>query len=436
MSGDLRHDHATLRFPEKFLWGAATSAFQVEGNIANSDWWAWEQSHLLEINRSGQAADQYNRFEEDFKLAKDLGHNSHRLSLEWSRIEPKEGEFNQVEIEHYKNVLKSLKDKGFTVMLTLHHFSNPAWFAKKGGWRSFWAPYRFNKFVKRVVPELKELVDLWVTINEPAVYASLGYVSAEFPPQHKNDYFGAFKSMWNMARAHKKAYKTIHQIIPNAQVGVANPVQSYDTIHQHSLRENLGKILADYLTNHFFYFLSGLKYQDFIGLNYYANWYIGKNKKGFLPISIDVARIKPEEVSDLGWEIHSEGIFNIIMDFSDSGKPIYITENGIASTNDDRRVRFLLSYLKEVYHTIQLGAPVKGYFYWSLIDNMELHRGFGPQFGLIEIDFKTQARKVRPSAHVYEEIIKHNGIPHYLLKLLGHGIKVEDVLADPHDLNL
>lgn len=427
MADSPRHDHDTLKFPDKFLWGAATSAFQVEGNNIHSDWWEWEQTNQPESHRSGLAADQYNLFEEDFKLAKDLGHNAHRLSLEWSRIEPKPGEFDLSEIEHYKTVLKSLKDKGLTVMLTLHHFSNPAWFAKKGGWTSIWAPYRFNRFVKRVVPELKDYVDLWVTINEPAIYANSGYIGAQFPPQKRNNYWLAFLVQLNMARAHNKAYKFIHKVIPNAQVGIANPVQSFDIIHKHSIREHLAEVLADFFSNHLFYLLTGMNTQDFIGLNYYANWYIGRDKDRFLPSLVDVAKTKPEEVSDLGWEIHPEGIFDVIMDFAGK-KPIYITENGIATANDDRRVRFLLSYLKEVYHAIQLGAPVKGYFYWSLIDNMELHRGFELRFGLVEVDFKTQERKVRPSAHVYKEIIKNNGLPHKLLKLLGHGIRVEEVI--------
>src|SRR5690349_1441815 len=138
-----KHDHASLIFPEGFLWGAGTSAFQVEGNNFDSDWWVWEQVNVPPHLRSGRACDQYNLYEEDFKLAKELGHNTHRLSIEWARIEPYEGQFNQEAIDHYKKVLKSLKDKGFTVMLTLWHFTNPDWFSKKGGWMSFKAPYYF-----------------------------------------------------------------------------------------------------------------------------------------------------------------------------------------------------------------------------------------------------------------------------------------------------
>lgn len=429
-----KHDHATLKFPNQFLWGAATSALQVEGGNTHSDWWEWEATHQPESHRSGAAADQYHLYKQDFDLAKELGHNAHRLSIEWSRIEPKEGEFDTGEIEHYLQVLKHLKSLNLTVMLTLHHFSNPAWFAKKGGWSSIWAPGYFTRFVRRIVPELKDYVDLWVTINEPMIYASHAFYLKVFPPQTKSLWQMA-KALLMMAWAHRRAYKIIHQLIPSAQVGIANSVQSFDTIHSHSLRENIARSLLNFGANRAIYLLTGRSVHDFLAINYYQNFYINLAERARIPSLVDIARVKTE-VSDLGWELHPEGIFDMIMDFSDWRRPIYIAESGIPSKNDDRRVRFLLSYLTEVYHAIQLGADVRGYFYWSLIDNMELNKGFEPKFGLIEVDFTTQVRSVRPSAHVYEEIIRHNGIPHYLLKLLGHGTRVEDVLKDPHDLRI
>ncbi len=427
-----KHDHNPLIFPDGFLWGAASSAFQTEGNNIHSEWWEWEQKAQPESFRSGKAADHYNRYEEDFKLAADLGHNTHRLSIEWSRIEPEDGMFNQDAIDHYIQALKSLKDKNIIVMLTLHHFSNPAWFAKKGGWSSIKSPYYYERFLKTVVPQFKDYVDLWITINEPGIYSSGAYLSKEFPPQKKSPWL-FFKSMWNMARAHKKGYQQIHKLVPGAKVGVAHGVITFNKLHKHSFLETWAEYFADILTNHLFLQFTGRKYHDFLGLNYYANHYLSfKNKGGKLPILVDINESK-KDVSDLGWEIYPEGMFQIIMDFTDYKLPIYITENGIASTNDDRRVRFLLSYFKEIYHAIQMKADVRGYYYWSLMDNMELHRGYDPRFGLIEVDFKTQRRTPRPSAYVYKEIIKNNGIPHFLLKLLGHGQNVERVLKEKHD---
>jgi beta-glucosidase len=420
------HDHSSLIFPEGFLWGAATSAFQVEGQIVDSDWWKWEQHGLPENFRSGKAADQYNRYKEDFTLAKDLGHNSTRLGIEWSRIEPKEGKFDQAQIDHYIEELKYLKEQGFTVMLTLHHFTNPAWFAEIGGWENSKAAFYFERYVKTIVPLLKNYVDLWITINEPAVYTYLAYITLDFPPQKKSN-FAAVKVYWHMAKAHQRAYKAIHSIIPQARVGYANSIQSFTKLHLHSFRETMAEWLGDIFTNHTFYMLTGLNTHDFIALNYYTNIYITTKEGKFLPIKMETVEAK-KEVSDLGWEIHPEGMFDILMDMSSLKKPIYITENGIASTNDDRRVRFLISFLKEIYHATVTGADVRGYFYWSLIDNMELHRGFEPRFGLIEIDFKTQKRTPRPSAYIYKRIIADNGIEHDLLKFLGHRVKVEEVL--------
>lgn len=430
-----KHDHQTLEFPEGFLWGAATSAHQVEGNNTNSDWWSWEQTQSEE-HRSGLACDQYNRYEEDFDLLKSLNHNAHRLSIEWARIEPKNGKFSEKEIEHYRSVLKSLKKKNIKIMLTLHHFTNPKWFADKGGWENLFAPSYFERYVQRVVIELKEYVDVWITINEPQVYSYMSYLTGNWPPNKKSG-LKALVVTYQMARAHKKAYKVIHKLIPKANVGIAHNAGSFNSFHRHSLREGLTVWMADVTQNHFFLKLTGQKYHDFIGLNYYFNKYISFNGEDTrLPSVIDVAVTK-KDVSDMGWEIYPEGIFDVIMDFSDYHLPIYITENGLASTNDDRRCRFLVNYLKEVYHAISTGAKVKGYFHWSLLDNFEWADGFKPRFGLVEVDYKskdsssknTLKRRVRDSARVYAQIIKNNGIPHHLLRFIGHTVNAKEVLS-------
>lgn len=422
-----KHEHENLKFPEDFLWGSTTSAFQVEGNNTNADWWVWEQKNQPFTLRSGQACDQYHLFENDFELAQKLGQNSHRLSIEWSRIEPQEGIFDQNEIEHYKKVLQSLKEKHLTVMLTLWHFTNPQWFAKKGGWESLKAPFYFERLVKKIVPELKDYVDFWITLNEPGIYTFMGYLGGDevgtWPPSKKSN-LAAAKVTWNLSRAHKKAFNIIHQLIPQAKVGLSQNVSSFQPFHKHSFLEMLAVGLSDLVTNHSFYFLTK-GYHDFLGINYYFHRRYNL-EEGIVPKVID-PQTQKEDVSDLGWEIYPEGLFDVLADLSD-GIPIYITEAGIASTNDDRRTRFLIQYLQEVYRAIQAGIKVKGFFYWSLLDNFEWHRGYSPRFGLIEVDYNTQKRTPRPSAYVYKEIIEHNGIPHDLLKLLGHGLNVKEEL--------
>ncbi len=417
-----KHDHETLKFPEGFLWGAATSAHQVEGNNIHNDWWAWEQNRPPEY-RSGQACDQYHLYEQDFDLAKDLNHNAHRLSIEWSRIEPNEGEFNLEAIEHYKKVLKALKQRKMSVMLTLWHFTLPLWMAKKGGWENGQTPQFFERYVKRIVPEIAEYVDLWVTLNEPGVYIYETYIAREWP-NSKKTFAGQIKTFFNLASAHKKVYKFLHQSFPAGKpVGIANNIMSLEPYHKHSIIEQMAVVLNDLFTNHLFYFFTKGTH-DFLGINYY--FHARFKHKGLIPQKVGSSP-QAHDVSDLGWEIYPEGIFDVLTDLSDD-IPIYITECGIATTNDDRRNRFLISYLQEVARAIKSGVNVRGFFYWSLIDNFEWQRGFEPRFGLIEVDYATQKRHLRTSALTYAEIIAANGIPHTLMRFIGHTVTAEEVL--------
>lgn len=417
-----RHDHETIKFPSGFLWGASTSGYQVEGNNTNSDWWHWEQTHQPPSKWSGQACDQYNRFEQDFDLAKSLNHNAHRLSIEWSRIESKEGEFNEAEIEHYKKVLKSLKDKGLTVVLTLWHFTLPKWVADKGGWESWKTPKYFERFVKKIVPEIGDLVDFWITLNEPGVYIYETYIVREWP-HAKKSWMGQAKTFLNLTNAHKKVYKYLHSVYPAGKpVGIANNILSFESFHKHSITEQVAVSLNDLFANHLFYFFTHGTH-DFLGINYYFH----VRFKGGGWIAERYGARQTHDVSDMGWEVYPEGIFEVLTDLADD-IPIYITECGIASTNDDRRNRFLISYLQEVARAIKAGVNVRGFFYWSLLDNFEWHLGFGPKFGLVEVDYKTQERRLRPSALVYKDIIQNNGIPHSLLRFIGHTVRAEEVL--------
>lgn len=422
-----KHDHKALKFPEHFLWGSAMAAHQVEGNNVNSDWWDWEQKHQPSEKRSGLAADQYNRYEEDFRLAKNLHLNTQRISIEWARIEPLSGEFDHNAIEHYRQVLKSLKDKKFVVMLTLWHFTLPKWVADTGGWENPMTGEYFVRFLKEVIPAFDEYVDFWITLNEPGVYVYMSYMVGMWPPQKKSKIRGVYVQ-WNLARAHRKAYEALHQL-SGKPVGIAQNMQSFHTTHKHSLLEQLSVYVGDILTNHSFYMMTGYDHHDFIGINYYFHHRFN-TKKSFWP-HLDEAAGMHRDVSDLGWELFPQGIFDVLTDISNH-KPIYITECGIASTNDDRRTRFLIQYLSEVFRAIQSGVKIKGFLYWSLIDNFEWHQGYDPRFGLIEIDYPTQKRTVRPSAYVFSEIAEHNQMPHSLLRLLGHTIKVEEVLCYMH----
>ncbi len=413
-----------LKFPKGFLWGTATSAHQVEGNNINSDWWLWEQQNkgkVLPVKEkkfknqkfepSGKACDQYHLYEKDFDLIKEMNNNAYRMSIEWARIEPKEGKWDLDELEHYKDVLRALKKRQIQVMLTLHHFTNPQWFAMKGGWTNWRSPKYFKRYAKFVIENLGSLVDFWITINEPEIYMDMSYLSGFWPPQVKSVKQAA-KVYLNMIRAHKKVYKLIHKLMDNkekkAQVGVTINVMSFTSYKKHSLIELFYIHAADRLINHSFYDLTK-KYHDFLGINFYFRVRL-KQKEGSLMPEVMHIKEQEREVSDMGWLIYPHGIFSVLMDFKDFNLPIYITENGIATTDDKKRVKFIVNYLAEIYRAIQGGVDVRGYFYWSLLDNFEWDKSFGPKFGLVEVNFKTLERKPKPSFKVYAEICKMNGV--------------------------
>lgn len=420
------HHHESMHFPTGFLWGSSTSAHQVEGWNENNDWWEWEHraGTIADGQLSGRAADHFHLYKKDFDLAEQLAQNVHRLSIEWSRIEPRIGEFDQDAIDHYVSVLTDLKKRGIQTMVTLHHFTNPIWFSKRGGFLKRENVELYLRFVKEIVPKLQHAVDFWITINEPNVYVLMSYVLGLWPPG-QTSYWNAWRVMHHLALAHKRAYDMIHDIVrnPDVQVGFANNVISFAPINKHSLFEWASVRFIDWAWNHFFMEKTKGKH-DFLGLNYYVHRRI---KRSGLDIAKDLIDSGGEgrEQSDLDWEIYPPGLYEILLDMNSYKLPIFITENGIASQNDDRRARYLVSYLKELYHAIQSGVNVRGYLYWSLLDNFEWDKGFKARFGLVEVDFRSLKRRVRPSAYVYKRICNENSIHHDLLRFIGHSAKLQ-----------
>ena len=394
----------TLRFPKNFLWGTATSAYQVEGGNKNCDW--------AKLFDAGKACDHYNRYEEDFELAKSLNQNAYRFSIEWSRIEPKEGKFDQKEIEHYREFLKALKVRDMKVMATLHHFTNPLWLAEIGGWTNKKVVFYFSRFAQKMFDEYKDLVDFWITINEPLIYGVLSYFQRRWPsPETKTyplpfyarrvpNFISFLKVLRNQILAHKKIYETFHQAKKDAKIGIAKNNVFLEPANKKSFLDVSSVKICNYFWNQLF--LNKIKnHLDFIGLNYYFH-----NKIKF-PFRM---RNENKIVSDLGWEIYPEGIYHVLKDLKKYNLPIYITENGIADKKDKLRKDFIKNHLRWVWQSIQERVDVKGYFHWSLIDNFEWDLGFEPRFGLVKIDYKTLERKPRPSAFYYSKISKENAI--------------------------
>ena len=378
-----------LKFPDKFYWGTATSAYQVEGGI-NNDWFVAGKKY-----DAGLACDHYHRFEEDFDLAKNMNNNAHRFSIEWARIEPGEGKFDEKEIEHYKKVILALKQRGLEPFVTLYHWTLPIWFTEKGGWLNKDAPKYFERFVEKIVLEYRDLVKFWITLNEPNIYAPHSYLQGSWPP-FKRGFGNLGNAMRQLVEAHKLAFDKIHKISPESHVGFVTDNIWY---------KGILKVFIDYKWNH--WFLDKVKdYQDFIGLNYYFTHSIF----GFLKL-LHLIKVKKENKTDMGFLICPEGIYHVLKDLKKYNKPIYILENGLADAKDGKRVKFIIDHLKWTHKAIEEGVDVRGYFYWSLLDNFEWDKGFGPRFGLIAIDYEDNLRRIpRPSSRIYAEICGNNAI--------------------------
>jgi beta-glucosidase len=394
-------------FPENFYWGCATSAHQIEGGL-NNDWTEWEKSprrlaDLAKKQRNPQdfisetTANSYVENNADIHCLKELNCNAYRFSVDWSRIEPEEGQFNNEALEYYRELIVKLRAHGIEPFVTLWHWPLPLWLSSQGGWENKEIITYFERFIEKVATYLNDKVNFWITLNEPMVYTSQSYLAGEWPPQKKN-ILAVYKVINNLALAHKAAYNILKKIDSNNQVGVAKHNMYFEAAP--GVINKILKSLADWWWN--FRFLNKIKnHQDFIGLNYYFHNYINY---GF------GKSYSYEKKSDLEWGLHPEGIKFVLLDLKKYNKPIYITENGLADHGDQHRSWYIEEILKNVYKAIENGIPVKGYFHWSLIDNFEWAEGFKPRFGLYKVNFQTFERTARSSAEFYADICKTNRI--------------------------
>lgn len=379
------------KFPKGFLFGAATSAHQIEGGNFNSDWYAWEKegNHIANNDTSEVAADSWNKWREDIELLKKTNQNAYRFSIEWAKIEPEEGKFDQTAIEHYRDILTELKKNNITPLVGLHHFTNPQWLDKIGGFTNKKSIKFFMRYATKAIDELGDLSNLWATFNEPKVYILKGNVEAEWYPGKRN-LVKAYKIYKNINRAHKETYCAIKKL-GNYQVGIVQNISAYIP-KRSSFLNNMFVRIAKYFDTTIF-IKPIVKYIDFLGINYYMKFEL-QAKKPFIS--------RPGTLkNDYGWNINQEGIYQIITENTKWNKPIYLTENGIADAEDKYRAQFITEALNNIAKSIKNGADVKGYFYWSLLDNFEWAAGYTMKFGLADIN-----RKLRPSAEVYKHLIQ------------------------------
>jgi beta-glucosidase len=426
---------AKFSFPKNFLWGTATAGHQVEGGNTNNNWFLWENTpgKIANGDKSGLACDWWGgRWKEDLTNAAKDGQNAHRFGIEWSRIQLGPDKWDENALAYYREMLIGMKKLGLTTMLTLHHYTDPIWVAEQGGWQSEKTPELFAAFVRKVVSALKDLVDFWITINEPFGYMANAYILDTFPPG-KGGLKMVFTGMTNLIRAHANAYHIIHELQPDARVGFAQyyrsvvpakpwfPPDVWETnLMDHSINRSFPDAIMDGNVKILFwkkFIPTAIKTMDFFGLNYYSrdivSFDITKPKEVFRKVTTPKGAI----FSENKFIAHiPEAILDAIKWARRYNLPIYITENGVEDSKDTLRPRFLIENIHQVWWAVNFNWNVKGYFHWSLVDNFEWERGWTQRFGLWGLDIATQKRFRRKSVDVYASICKENGISSEMVK--------------------
>ena len=414
------------KFPKDFIFGTAVASYQVEGGIYNNDWTHWENKiDTVCAEPCNEACKHYEYLEEDINLLDKLGIKAFRFSMEWSRVQPNENNFNEAEIEYYVSKAKQLLSKNITPIITFHHFTTPDWLAKYGYWASSKTSDAFVEYVSKMMDHLPSEVVYYNTINEPGIFSMFGYFSkAKFPPGIRNEKIFMSASE-NIINAHKQSLKVIKRKNSRAKVGMTHALHEWDDKDKSVFNQYLKYHLEDK-----FFFASDK--DDFIGLQTYSIKRTSPNliyrsvaaflikipflRNKMFPVFLDTFSGRNDYVAKsvrktkMGYEYRPEAIkynlHRIHKKFPD--KDIFITENGIATDNDDERIEFVKDVLKDVHEYKQGPDKIIGYLYWSLLDNFEWDLGYNMNFGLVEIDRKTFERKPHQSAHWFGEVSRTN----------------------------
>lgn len=408
---------AEFQFPENFLWGAATAGHQVEGNNTNTESWVLEHlPNTAYAEPSGIACDHYNRYPQDIALLAELGFNAYRFSLEWARIEPEEGVFSQKELDHYRHMLETCHEHNITPVVTFHHFTSPQWLHRYGGWLDEQTPERFARFCEKATAHFGDLIGVACTLNEPNIPIVIDYLipfkirdgewwnSAAEQFGVDPDNLGLFQFVTDprmrdiILEAHRRAYDVLHAGPGDFPVGL--------TLAAHGFQATEGgeEMMAQYKYDMVDVYLEEMGKGDFVGVQNYGRMVVGPDGK--VPPTDDV------EVNQTGEEFYPEALGLAIRQVAEkSGLPVYVTENGMPTEDDSRRLEYFQLALHSVAECIQDDIDVRGYLAWSAMDNFEWVSGFGPKFGIIAINRETMERTAKPSAHWLGGVARTNTIP-------------------------
>ncbi|MBS2008154.1 MAG: glycoside hydrolase family 1 protein [Cyanobacteria bacterium SZAS TMP-1] len=460
-----------MTFPRGFLWGAATSHFQVEGHpkeIAHrlSDWaqWTEEAGRISDNTTADQACQFYERFEQDLLLVKELNLNAFRISFNWPALlqdwrnssHEKSRVLDPKQVEYYRRLLGALREQGITTFATLFHFTLPDFLAESGGWENSAVVDEFEHFARLCAEAFGDLVDYWITINEPLAYAYQSFISGLWPPGKKAEYLSAFRVIRNMLEGHARAYHAIKAVNQEAMISYTMHWRPFFPHNKFNPFDYIARHFRDYVFNHLFpeavqtgvlrfpFPLStnpfvaaiagrvdGLKDTcDYLAINYYTRE-LSKFRFEW-PLDLFGERSDKAEfaTNDMGWEVFPNGLFDLLTrdtmpyqkDSKGRKRPIVITENGYAATfaaeltegdwslSDHTRISYLLAHLEAMHQAISAGVDVRGYLYWSLLDNFEWSEGLRARFGLVRVSYPTQERLLRESASVYGRIAKNNSV--------------------------
>lgn len=426
----------SLTFPDRFLWGAATAAHQVEGNNTASDWWEWETDPAPRAplaGPSGIACDHLHRYKDDIALLAETGLNTYRFSVEWARIEPSPGEFDRDALQHYADMVATCADHGVTPMVTLQHFTLPAWVTHAGAWTNPDFPGLFARYTRRVLERLENSVPYFSTINEPGNTMTRGYLGTFPTPPFLRDLSAFDAAAAGLNSAHRAAREVIRELSPGAKVGMTHALQDWHA-------DTGGTPVMEWARElHEDRYFAETGEDDFVGVQTYTRLDVEapmiaglvssallRNRR--LTQSLLLPLLHRRAIAAAPGEHQSDdGIRRTLMGYRWApdaveatsrrvarlfpGKEIVITEHGVATADDNERIEYLRDGLRAVHRLIRDGLPIAGYVHWSLLDNWEWWDGYRPTYGLIAVDRSTQDRHVKPSARWYGEVARTNRMP-------------------------